>query len=183
MLRQNCATLVRRSVDTGVDDRLTVDGRADHDTFGMRHLKDDELVPALSAELGEELRAAVYARVNTVLSPARMLSPLGNYLIARPAARAAAHEITERTDVPLDAAMILGITADTLHVWRADPMLNRVGEHVGQVSLDRITDITVVPGRSWQQVTIVLAEGEKIEVEGRGAAHALAAAYRERRAG
>lgn len=149
----------------------------------MRHLDDDELIPALSAELGQELHAAVYARLDTVLSPARMLSPLGNYLIARPAARAAAHRITERTAVPLDAAMILGITADALHVWRADPMLNRVGEHVGQVSLDRVTDITVAPGRSWQQVTVVLAEGEKIEVEGRGAAHALAAAYRERRAG
>jgi hypothetical protein len=149
----------------------------------MRHLKDDELVSALSAELGQDLRAAVYARVDTVLGPARMLSPLGNYLIARPAARAAAHRITERTDVPLDAAMILGITADALHVWRADPMLNRVGDHVGEVSLDRITDITVTPGSSWQQVVIVLADGEKIEVEGRGAAHALAAAYRERRAG
>lgn len=149
----------------------------------MRHLKDDELVPALSAELGEELRAAAYARVDTVLGPARMLSPLGNYLIARPAARAAAHRITERTDVPLDAAMILGVTADALHVWRADPMLNRVGEHVGQVALDRITDLTVTPGRSWQQVTIVLVGGEKIEIEGRGAAHLLAAAYRESRAG
>ncbi|GIH16792.1 hypothetical protein Raf01_49640 [Rugosimonospora africana] len=174
---------VHRSVDTGVNDRWTADGRAGSDASGMKHLKDDELVPALSAELGQELRAAVYARVDTVLGPARMLSPLGNYLIARPAARAAAHRITERTDVPLDAAMILGITADALHVWRADPMLNRVGEHVGQVSLDRITDITVTPGRTWQQVTLVLAEGEKIEVEGRGAAHALAAAYRERRAG
>lgn len=169
-------------MDTGVDDRSTADGRAGSDAFGMKHLNDDELVPALSTELGEELQAAVYARVDTVLSAARMLSPLGNYLIARPAARAAAHRITERTDVPLDAAMILGITTDALHIWRADPMLNRVGEHVGQVSLDRITDIAVAPGRSWQQVTIVLAEGAKIEVEGRGAAHALAAAYRERRA-
>ncbi|WP_141579998.1 hypothetical protein [Actinomadura sp. WMMA1423] len=149
----------------------------------MRHLKDDELVPALSAETDRPLLAAVYARVDTVLGPARMLSPLGNYLIARPAARAAAHRLTARTDVPLDGAMILGITEDALHVWRADPMLNRVGEHVGQVSLDRVTDITVTPGRSWQQVAIVLAEGEKIEVEGRGAAHALAAAYRELRAG
>ncbi|KAA9166787.1 hypothetical protein FPZ12_000850 [Amycolatopsis acidicola] len=149
----------------------------------MKHLKDDELVPALSAELRQELRAAVYARVDTVLGPARMLSPLGNYFIARPAARAAAHRITERTDVPLDAAMVLGITTDALHIWRADPMLNRVGEHVGRVSLDRITGITVGPARSWQKVTVLLAEGETIEVEGRGAAHALAAAYRDCRAG
>jgi hypothetical protein len=149
----------------------------------MRHLKDDQLVAALSEDLGETLHAAVYARVDTVLSPARMLSPLGNYLIARPAARAAAHRITERTDVPLDAAMILGLTDDALHVWRADPMLNRVGEHVGRVALDRITDLVVTPGRSWQPVVIALAGGEKIELEARGAGHALAAAFRERRAG
>lgn len=148
----------------------------------MRHLKDDELVAALSTELGQTLQAAVYARVDTVLGPTRMLSPLGNYLIARPAARAAAHKITERTQVPLDAAMILGITADALHVWRADPMLNRVGEHVGQVALDRVTDLTVTPGRSWQELVIVLAEGEKIELEARGAAHALAAAFQGHRA-
>ncbi|HEY3507130.1 MAG TPA: hypothetical protein VGN37_30595 [Actinocatenispora sp.] len=148
----------------------------------MRHLKDDELVAALSAELGQTLLAAVYARVDTVLGPTRMLSPLGNYLIARPAARAAAHKITERTQVPLDAAMILGITADALHVWRADPMLNRVGEHVGQVALDRITDLAVTPGRTWQATVIVLADGEKIELEARGAAHALAAAFQRSRA-
>ncbi|MDT8913725.1 hypothetical protein [Amycolatopsis sp. PS_44_ISF1] len=56
-------------------------------------------------------------------------------------------------------------------------MLNRVGEHLGQVSLDRVTDITAVPGRSWQQVTIALAGGETIEFEGRGAVHALVSAY------
>ncbi|MFI6349248.1 hypothetical protein [Streptomyces sp. NPDC050560] len=148
----------------------------------MRHLKDDELVPALSAQLGQELLAAVYARIDTALGPARMLTPLGNYLVARPAARAAAHRITARTDVPLDAAMVLGLTADALHVWSADPMLNRVGDHVGEISLDRVTDITVIPGRSWQQVTVRLAEGEKVEVQGRGATHALAAAFRERSA-
>lgn len=73
--------------------------------------------------------------------------------------------------------MIFGVTADDLHVWSADPMLNRVGEHLGQVSLDRVTDITAVPGRSWQQVTIALAGGETIEFEGRGAVHALVSAY------
>jgi hypothetical protein len=78
---------VRRSVDAGINDWSTADGRGGSDAFGMRHLNDDDLVPALSAELGQDLRAAVYARADTVLSPARMLSPLGNYLIARPAAR------------------------------------------------------------------------------------------------
>lgn len=100
-------------MDAGVADRWAAQAGAASDALGMKHLKDDELVSALSAEVGQELRAAVYARLDTVFSPARMLTALGNYLIARPAARAAAHRITERTDVPLDSAMILGITADT----------------------------------------------------------------------
>ncbi|WP_203965094.1 hypothetical protein [Actinocatenispora thailandica] len=149
----------------------------------MTHLKDDELIPALSAQLGEPLLAAAYARVDTVLGLTRMLSPLGNYLIARPAARAAAHRITERTEVPLDAAMILGLTGTALHIWRADPMLNRVGEHAGEVSLDRITELTVTPGRAWHPIRIVLADGEKIEVEGRGAAHLLATEFERLRVG
>ena len=73
------------------------------------HLKDDELVTSLSTSLGEELLAAAYARVSTALSVARLLTPIGNYLIARPAARAAAHKITEETSVPMDAAVIIGI--------------------------------------------------------------------------
>jgi hypothetical protein len=47
----------------------------------------------------------------------RMLTPLGNYLIARPAARAKAQQVTEDTDVPMDAAMVPGVTAANLHVW------------------------------------------------------------------
>lgn len=68
------------------------------------HLKDNELVPALSGSLGEDLLAAAYARVSTALGLARVLTPLGNYLIARPAARPAARKVTEETAVPLDAA-------------------------------------------------------------------------------
>jgi len=73
------------------------------------HLKDDELVSALGGHADvSALLAATYARVTTAVSFTRMLTPLGNYFIARPAARAAAHHITEETDVPLDAAVVLG---------------------------------------------------------------------------
>lgn len=145
------------------------------------HLKDDELVSALSGPLGEDLLAAVYARVSTAFSPARMLTPLGNYLIARPAARSAARKITEKTTVPLDAAVVVGITATALHLWQADPMLNQVGDHLGEVPLARIRDIAVSAGRSWQPMTITLDSGENIELEGRGAAHLVASVFREQR--
>lgn len=148
----------------------------------MTHLKDPELTSALSAQLdGERLLAAAYARVSTILGAARVLTPLGNYLVARPAARSAARKITDRTEVPLDAAVVLGITADALHVWKADPMLNRVGDYLGQVPLSRITDLTVEPGRTWHPLTISLDNGEKVDLEARGAGHAIAAAFRERR--
>ena len=58
-----------------------------------------------------------------------MLTPLGNYLIPRPAPRAKAHQVTEETDLPLDAAMVLGVTANKLHIWSADVMLDQVDEH------------------------------------------------------
>ena len=145
------------------------------------HLKDDELAPALSGQLSDNVLAAAYARVNTAAGFARALSPLGNYLIARPAARSAAHKITERTDVPLDAAVVLGITATALHVWKADPMINKVDDHIGEVPLARITDIMVVPGRAWHPLTITLDGGERIELEGRGAVYAVAEAFKEHR--
>jgi hypothetical protein len=142
------------------------------------HLKDDELVSGLGGRDDvPELLAAVYARVTTAASFTRMLTPLGNYLIARPAARAAAHHLTEETDVPLDAAVVLGLSADALHSWSADPMLDQVGDYLGHVPLARITAITVTPGRSWQQLTIALDGGHEISLEARGAAHQLAAAY------
>jgi hypothetical protein len=110
-----------------------------------------------------------------------MLTPLGNYFIARPAARAAAGKITEETDVPLDAAVVLGLSADALHVWSADPMLNQVHEYLGHVPLERITAIEAVPGRSWQKLTITVQGGHQIELEGRGASHQLAAAFSQLR--
>ena len=74
------------------------------------HVKDKDLVATLSQQPGApRLIAAVYARVNTPLGFTRWLGPPGNYLIARPAARAAAHRDSARTDMPLDAAVILGL--------------------------------------------------------------------------
>jgi hypothetical protein len=140
------------------------------------HVKDADLARALTEQLGDEtIIVAAFARVDTALSPARMLSPLGNYLIARPAARSAAKKITEQTDLPLDAAVVFGISDSALHVWTADPMLNRVGDHLGQIPLDRITSITVEGGKTWQPFTITLADGQTVELEGRGSVHALAA--------
>ena len=147
------------------------------------HLKDNELVPALSGSLGEDLLAAACTRVNTTLGLARWLSPLGNYLVARPAARSAARKVTQETAVPLDAAVIVGITATALHLWRADPMLNQVGDHLGEVPFTRIKEIAVTPGRSWQPMTITLEDGEQIKLEGRGAAHAVASAFQQYRPG
>jgi hypothetical protein len=142
------------------------------------HLKDEELVTGLAGqEGGLDLLAATFARVTTAVSFTRMLTPLGNYFIARPAARAAAGKISKETDVPLDAAVALGLSADALHVWSADPMLNQVGEYLGHVPLEQITAIEATPGRSWQKLTIIMQGGHRIELEGRGASHQLAAAF------
>lgn len=147
------------------------------------HAKDAELVDALTEQLGEEkIVAAAYARVDTALGPARMLSPLGNYLIARPAARAAAKKMTEETAIPLDAAVVFGLSEGALHIWAADPMLNRVGDHLGRIPLDRIASVTVESGKNWQPVTITMADGKSVELEGRGAIHTVAAEFDKRKA-
>jgi hypothetical protein len=144
------------------------------------HLKDDELVAGLAdQEGGLDLLAAAYARVPTAVGFTRMLGPLGNYLIARPAARAAAQTITEETDVPLDAAVVLGLTKDALHVWKADPMMDQVHEYLGQVPVDRITAMTVTPGRSWQELAITLEGGHQINIEARAASHIMANAFNQ----
>jgi len=142
------------------------------------HLKDEELVTGLVGPEGSlDLLAATFARVPTAVGFTRMLTPLGNYFIARPAARAAGRKITEETDVPLDAAVVLGLSATALHVWSADPMLNQVHEYLGHVPLDRITAIEAIPGRNWQKLTITVQGGHQVELEGRGASHQLAAAF------
>jgi len=144
------------------------------------HLKDDELVTGLAGqEGGLDLLAAAYARVPTAVGFTRMLTPLGNYFIARPAARAAAKTITRETDVPLDAAVVLGLARDALHVWKADPMLDDVQEYLGQVPVDRITAITVTPGRSWQELVITLDGGHQVSIEARAASHIIASAFSE----
>ncbi|UGQ13441.1 hypothetical protein LO772_07480 [Yinghuangia sp. ASG 101] len=147
------------------------------------HAKDADLAEALTKRLdGETIAAAAYARVDTALGPARMLTPLGNYLIARPAARAAAKKMTAETDIPLDAAVVFGISDGALHVWAADPMLNRVGDHLGRIPLDRIASIRVASGKTWQPVTIGMADGKSVELEGRGPIHAVAAEFDKRKA-
>jgi hypothetical protein len=45
------------------------------------------------------------------------------------------------------------------------------------VPLDRISAMVVVPGRSWQDLTISLADGQEIQLQARGAAHQLAAEF------
>lgn len=147
------------------------------------HLKDDELVTGLADQVeGEALRAAAYARVPTAVGFTRMLTPLGNYFIARPAARSAAGKITEETGVPLDAAVVVGLSSDALHVWSADPMINQVYDYLGHVPLERISAMEVIPGRSWQKTTLILDEGQRVELEARGPIHSLAAALQSRSA-
>lgn len=148
------------------------------------HVNDKDLVTALAAQVGgSTLDAAVYARIDTPLGPARWLGPLGNYLVARPAARAAAGVASERTDVPLDAAMVLGIVGGELHVWAADPMLSRVGDHLGAVGLDRVTAMRAEPSGGWWPLHIGLDDGQSLEVQARGDVGGLVGAWEASRPG
>jgi hypothetical protein len=88
--------------------------------------------------------------------------------------------MTAETDVPLDAAVVLGLSDTALHVWNADPMPNQVHDHLGHVPLDRITAMEAIPGRKWRKLTITLDGGQSIEMEARGASHALAAAFEQK---
>jgi hypothetical protein len=142
------------------------------------HVSDDELVDTLSEGLpGGPLLGAVYARVDTAVGWTRMLTPLGNYLIARPAARAKAHQVTEETDVPLDAAMVLGVTATDLHIWSADIMLGQVDDHLGAVPRTIINRVTVGTAKSWQPLSLALNDGHIIEVEARGGVHQFVSCF------
>jgi hypothetical protein len=146
------------------------------------NLKDNELLSGLVGPEVPPLLAAAYARVSTALSFTRMLTPLGNYFIARPVAKAVAHTITAKTAVPLDAAVVLALSADALHVWGADPVLNQVHDHLGHVPLGRITSLTAIPGRTWQPLTITLDGGHQIKLEARGAVHQVVAEFDKLRA-
>ena len=142
------------------------------------HLSDDELVEVLSQGLrGGPLLGAVFARVDTAVGWTRMLTPLGNYLIARPAARAKAQQVTEETDVPMDAAMVLGVTATDLHVWSADIMLGQVDDHLGAVPRSEIAAVEVGTSKSWQPLTLRLQDGHSIEVQARGGVHQFVSAF------
>ncbi len=144
------------------------------------HIEDKDLVPTLSAQLGgTALRSAVYARVETAASFTHWLTPLGNYLIARPVARAAAAHLQEDTGVPLDAAVILGLSPEALHVWAADPMLSQVHDHLGAVPLRHITQISAEIDKSWQPLTITVENGRTFTLQARGDVHGFVAAYQE----
>jgi hypothetical protein len=145
------------------------------------HVRDADLVPTLNEQTeGDALSAAVYARVHTKASFTHWLGPLGNYLIARPAARRSAQGTSQQTDVPLDAAVVLGLGERALHVWSADPMLSDVSDHLGTVPLGRISTISTEPAASWAPLTLTLEDGHTIELEARGDASGFARAFDER---
>jgi hypothetical protein len=145
------------------------------------HVADKDLTTALSEQLDVPLAAAVYARMETALGLARWLGPLGNYLVARPAARSAAHDATERTDLPLDAAVVLAIAPGALHVWSADPMLSQVHDHLGSVPLERIGGVDMEVGKSWSALRLTFDDGEVLELQARGDVRGLVSAAADAR--
>jgi hypothetical protein len=148
------------------------------------HVKDKDLVATLSQQAeGSQLIAAVYARVDTPLGFTRWLGPPGNYLVARPAARAAAHRNTARTDMPLDAAVVLGLGVDALHVWAADPMLSQVNDHLGSVALARVAAIHAETGKSWWPLTITFTDEESVDLQARGDVRSFVSAFEQHRSG
>ena len=142
------------------------------------HVDDKDLPAVLSGQPPHEsLAAAVYARIETPASPARLLGVLGNYLVVRPAARAAASRATERTDLPLDAAVVLGVGVGALHVWSADPMRSHVGDHLGSIALERIAEIAAETGKSWWPLAMDFVDGESLRLSARGDVPGLVAAF------
>ncbi len=148
------------------------------------HVEDKDLVATLSQpQGGPRLIAAVYARVDTPLGFTRWLGPPGNYLVARPAARAAAHRNSARTDMPLDAAVVLGLSDDALHVWAADPMLSQVNDHLGSVELTRVAAIDTETSKSWWPLTITFADDESVGLQARGDVRSFVSAFEQHRSG
>jgi hypothetical protein len=144
------------------------------------HVPDKDLVNVLSQPAdAPPLSAAVYARVTSPASFTRRLGPLGNYLIARPAARAAAHRVSGRTEMPLDAAVVLGLAPGALHVWSADPMTSHVHDHLGSVETARIAGVRAETGKSWWPLTITFADDEVLELEARGDVSGFVTAFEE----
>jgi hypothetical protein len=147
------------------------------------HVPDKDLVSVLSQQADTPpLAAAVYARFTSPAGFARRLGPLGNYLVARPAARTAAHRASARTDIPLDAAVVLGLAPGALHVWSADPMTSRVHDHLGSVDTGRIAAIRAETGKSWWPLTITFPDGEPLELQARGDVSGFVAAFEDHQA-
>jgi hypothetical protein len=148
------------------------------------HVEDKDLVATFSQQTeGPQLIAAVYARVNTPLGFTRWLGPPGNYLVARPAARAAAHRDSARTDMPLDAAVVLGLGEDALHVWGADPMLSQVKDHLGSMPLTRVAAIHAETSKSWWPLTITFADDESVGLQARGDVRSFVSAFEQHHEG
>jgi hypothetical protein len=142
------------------------------------HVSDQDLVSTLSGQISDApLLGAVYARFDTSLSFARWLTPLGNYYIARPAARNEAQKISNDTGVPLDGAVVFGVSKNELHIWSADPMLSNVDDYLGAVPRSEIKSVTTSPGKSWQKLQFALENGHTIDVEARGGVHAFVSAF------
>jgi hypothetical protein len=55
----------------------------------------------------------------------------------------------------------------------------RVHGYLGWVPLGRITAMRATPARRWQRLAITLDGGQTVELQARGASHALAAAYHD----
>src|SRR3954469_16140647 len=145
----------------------------------VMHVADKDLTTAL-AEQANGLTAAVYARFETALSPSRWLGPLGNYLIARPAARAAGLAAPEAARVAPGGAVVLGLTDAELHVWAADPMLSHVNDYLGSVPLERVAGVSAEVGKSWWPLKLELTDGESVEISARGDGRAFGGAFEQR---
>jgi hypothetical protein len=142
------------------------------------HVTDKDLVSTLAQQAeASQLVAAVYARVSTPAGFTRWLGPLGNYLVARPAARAAAHREEERTEMPLDAAVVLGLEPEVLHVWSADPMVSQVHDYLGSVEVTRIAVMSAEIGKSWWSLRITFVGDESLDLEARGGVSDFVAAF------
>jgi len=145
---------------------------------GMARITDDVLTTTLSKSItGPPLQGAVFCRFRTAFTAANYLGPLGMYMISRPAAASKAAEVTKETGVPLDSAVVFGVSSEALFIWSADPMLSLVKSYLGSILRSKIATVTTTPGTSWQQICVELKDGGKIEVEARGGVHAFVSAF------
>ena len=59
-------------------------------------------------------------------------------------------------------------------------MRSDVSDHLGTVSLDRISAISTEPAATWAPLTLTLEDGQTIELEARGDVSGFARAFEER---